>query len=298
MTELPWRTATRRTIVGVPAWSWATSRSRPDPFDTTVISGVDAEWAWGGARGDGVRVCVVDSGVEGGHPGVGEVERAVTVAESANGRLAVTDCPATDLAGHGTACASVVRAMAPCASISSVRVLTDGKTGSGAALLTGLSWAIDEGYDVINLSLATTQPKLVAALHDLADRAYFRRSLLVVSAHNRPIRSFPWTFSSVVSVASHDEPDPMTYYYNPSPPAEFLARGVRVPVAWPGGGTIQSTGNSFAAPHISGLAALILSKHPWLTPFQLKSVLYLAANNVDSASGADRSPGETDEPGH
>ena len=56
--------------------------------------------------------------------------------------------------------------------------------------------------------------------------------------------------------------------------------GVDVEVGWIGGGTIRATGNSFATPCIAGIAALVLSKHPELTPFQLKSVLYLTATNV------------------
>jgi subtilisin family serine protease len=103
-----------------------------------------------------------------------------------------------------------------------------------------------------------------------------------------PVQSYPWPFASVISVASHDGPDPMTYYYNPSPPVDFYARGVRVPVAWPGGGETLSTGNSFAAPHITAISALILSKHRMLTPFQLKSVLYLAAENVVNQAGGER----------
>jgi subtilisin len=66
---------------------------------------------------------------------------------------------------------------------------------------------------------------------------------------------------------------------------EFYARGVKVRVAWTGGKEIMSTGNSFATPHIAGICALILGKHSSLTPFQLKSVLYLAANNVTGADG-------------
>jgi len=77
--------------------------------------------------------------------------------------------------------------------------------------------------------------------------------------------------------------DPGSYYeffYNPTPPVEFFARGVNLDVAWLGGGQIRVSGNSFATPHISAISALILSKHPELTPFQLKSVLYLVATNV------------------
>jgi subtilisin family serine protease len=72
----------------------------------------------------------------------------------------------------------------------------------------------------------------------------------------------------------------MTFFYNPSPPVEFFARGVDVEVAWVRGARIRCTGNSFATPHISGLCALVLGKHPDLTPFQLKSVLYLTSTNV------------------
>ena len=61
---------------------------------------------------------------------------------------------------------------------------------------------------------------------------------------------------------------------------EFIARGVDVEVAWLGGGTIRCTGNSFATPHMTGICALVLGKHRELTPFQLKSVLYLAAGPV------------------
>jgi subtilisin len=95
-----------------------------------------------------------------------------------------------------------------------------------------------------------------------------------------PVESFPWRFASVVSVGSHEEKDPFVLYANPSPPVEFFARGLDVEVAWLDGGTLRCTGNSFATPHVSGLCALILSKHRELTPFQLKSVLHLTATNV------------------
>ena len=60
---------------------------------------------------------------------------------------------------------------------------------------------------------------------------------------------------------------------------EFGAWGVDVPIAWKDGGSTVATGNSFAAPHIAGLVALILSKHPGLTPFELKAILASVADN-------------------
>src|SRR5438067_12616666 len=182
-----------------------------------------------------------------------------------------------DLCGHGTACAGIVRSIAPDCELHSVRVLGGGWTGSGRALVAGLRYAVEQRFDVINLSVSTTRSELAALLHDLADSAYFRRAVLVSSAHNLPVESYPWRFSSVLSVGSHEESGPLTFFYNPRPPVEFFARGVNVEIAWAGGGTMRSTGNSFAAPHMSGVCALIRSKHPQLTPFQLKSVLYLTA---------------------
>lgn len=281
----PWRRPPRDHFPGVPAWGAPTASSPQERFDVIPLAPVTPEWAWAGADGSGVRVCVLDSGVEGAHPLVGGLDRSFQVAADAQGDLAVVETEPSDGAGHGTACASLIRSIAPGVSLTSVRVLTDGKHGSGAALLSGLEWAIDQGYDVINMSLSTTKKQFSLALHELSDRAYFRRCVLVASAHNMPVRSFPWPFASVISVASHNEPDPMTYYYNPSPPVEFYARGVRVRVAWSGGKEILSTGNSFATPHIAGICALILSKHRSLTPFQLKSVLYLAASNVTRRDG-------------
>jgi subtilisin family serine protease len=95
-----------------------------------------------------------------------------------------------------------------------------------------------------------------------------------------PVESFPWRFASVISVGSHEHEDPHIFYANPSPPVEFFARGLELEIAWLGGQTIVATGNSFATPHVAAFCALILGKHPQLTPFQLKSVLHLTASNV------------------
>jgi len=237
-------------------------------------------WAWGGSSGAGVRVCILDSGIEAGHPQVGSVEEAYVVSLDGEGEPVVGEDVEGDLCGHGTACAGVVRSLAPECELVSVRVLGAGYTGSGTVLLAGLQWAIEQGFPVINMSLSTTKRQFSTLLHELADTAYFRRTMLVASAHNMPVESYPWRFSSVLSVGSHEELDPMAFYYNPSPPVEFFARGLNLDVAWLGGSTIRATGNSFATPHISGICALILGKHPELTPFQLKSVLSLTASNV------------------
>lgn len=285
--QVPWRRPRPHHVPGLPAWGMPAATDPARAMESSLFAGVDRAWALDGADGAGVRVCVLDSGVDAGHPLTGPVDQAWEVVTQ-EGRLPrVHPCEPADTAGHGTACAGIIRQIAPRVSLSSVKVLGGGHSGTAAALLAGLNHAVEEGFDVINMSLSTARPEYRDRLAELCDRAYFRRCTLVVAAHNLPIESFPWNFASVISVASHGEPDPMRFYYNPVPPVEFCARGVRVPVAMPGGGVTRNTGNSFAAPHIAGIAALALSKHPWLTPFQLKSVLYHCAANVSTQGDDD-----------
>ncbi len=267
---------------GLPAWSLPATEHDRIAIDIVRPERVTPEWAFGGSTGAGARVCVLDSGVELDHPLVGTVEQSVTVVPDGDGFAVVPDDEG-DLCGHGTACAGIVRALAPECSLHSVRVLGAGYKGSGDILLAGLRWAVEQSFDVINMSISTTKSKFSALLHELADSAYFGRTVLVASAHNMPVESYPWRFSSVISVGSHDQDDPRLVYANPSPPVEFFARGVEIDVAWPGGSTLRCTGNSFATPHVSGLCALALAKHPGLTPFQIKNVLYQTAANVGGA---------------
>jgi subtilisin len=264
----------------IPAWSLPADAVDRIALPAEWPERVTREWALEGGTGKGVRVCILDSGIEAGHEDVGEVEEAVAVSIGEDGEPQVGEDEEGDLCGHGTACAGIVRELAPEASLHSVRVLGEGFTGTGQVLLAGLRWAVEQGYDLVNMSLSTTKRQFAQILHELADQAYFRRTVVVASAHNMPVESYPWRFSSVLSVGSHEQPDPLVYYYNPEPPVEFFAKGVGVDVAWIGGSRVRATGNSFATPHMTAICARILGKHPELTPFQLKSVLYLTADNV------------------
>lgn len=266
--------------VGTPQLTWRLLGFGPGQIPVSAHEiGRAADPAFGDARGRGVRVCIVDSGIEADHPLVGEVHGSWAVVTDGTD-LGVRPVDHHDACGHGTACASVVRRVAPECELYSVKVLGERFSGTGAMLLAGLRWAVDQGFDVINMSLSTTRAQYAEQLRALADQAFFQRSVIVAAAHNTPVESFPWRFSSVISVGSHGEDDPDLHLYNPTPPVEFFAKGNNVQVAWLGGSSLRTTGNSFATPYIAGLCARILSRHPKMTVFQVKSALYLTAANV------------------
>lgn len=262
----------------LPAWS--------EPFTNIPglarrmrLRGISRDWAWGGATGAGVRVGVVDTGLEVSHPLLaGRVVQSVAV-EIEDGEPRVVPDDGADLYGHATACGGIILGMAPEVELVSIRVLGADNRGKSAAFAAGLEWAIEQGLQVLNLSLSSKSELLLPVFHDLVDRAYFRGQILVSAANNVPAASYPSLFSSVFSVAAHGEPDPWRLYYNPAPPVEFGAWGVDVPMAWKDGATTVATGNSFAAPHVAAMVALILSKHPGLRPFEVKAVLAAIADN-------------------
>jgi subtilisin len=266
----------------LPAWSLR----RQDPGVQTLPHDwphrIEREWAWGGSDGAGARVAIVDSGIEANHELVGGISRAVAIEKDSDGQPQVVEDTLGDVAGHGTACAGIVRSIAPGCELWSARVLGQGSKGGGAALLAGLRWAVEQRCSVVNLSLSTPKRETAALLHEIADDAYFGGTVFVASAHNLDIVSYPWRFSSVVSVASHDGTEPLEYHYNPHPPVEIFARGMDVEVAWLNGARIVAAGNSFATAHITGICALILAKHPTMTPFQLKTVLHETASNMEA----------------
>jgi subtilisin len=239
------------------------------------------DWAFGDGLGRGMRVAIVDSGVEGDHPAVGgRLAESVVVEIHGEDVEVVPAGPAEDLVGHGTACAGIIHALVPEAELLSVRVLGPDNRGRGAAFAAGLQWAIDSGATVVNLSLSSRSDAYFGLLHELADAAYFANVLLVCAANNVSVASYPSLFSSVVSVAAHDVADPDAWFYNPHPPVEFGAFGVDVDVAWRGGGRMVVTGNSFAAPHIAGYATRVRATHPGAAPFEVKSILAATADNA------------------
>jgi subtilisin len=258
-----------------------TKNSTPD-----LWSIIRQDTTWQRCTGRGVRVAVVDSGIDTEHPDLKGKVRESVEAVSEDGKINFHPSTSGDQAGHGTACGGIITSVAPDVDLYSVKVLGPNASGSGDMFLVGLDYAIKQKFQVINLSLGTTKRDYFAPIHDLLDRAYHAGCIVVAAANNLPYPSYPSIFSSsVVSVVKSAGGDPFNFGYRYGHVIELVAPGVEVKTTWPGGGYRQLTGNSFACPYIAGIIALLIEAYPKLTPFQVKTILYtIAQQNQERAA--------------
>ncbi|GIK82697.1 MAG: hypothetical protein BroJett024_38020 [Alphaproteobacteria bacterium] len=224
--------------------------------------------------GKGVRVAMLDTGVDEDHPDLaGRIAGSYEIVRSEGGH-ACEPARGTDEVGHGTACAGIIKRIAPEAELHSVKVIGAGARGSSDELVRGLRWAIDNGMHVISASLGTLDHRSRDKISDLADEAYYRGIVVVAAANNRGQVAYPANLSSVLAVDSEAMNDPLCFRYRLNTPIELEANGIYVEAPSPGGGTKFYTGTSFACPHASGIVARILSVHPDLQPFEVRTILH------------------------
>lgn len=260
-----------------------------------AVNALRAPQVWGttpGSTGAGVRVAVLDSGVDETHPQLrGRVVPGLDVYEG-SGR---------DECGHGTAVAGVVGAahdgvstvgVAPDVTIVPVKVLRYDEffqtcVGDDAAIIRGIMWAADPAggaADIINLSLSGPQPS--QALADAVEFAAAQGVLIVAASGNGGDRipNYPAAYPQVVSVGGlqRDAGGPQWWTRSTFGSVDVAAPAKAVPVLLadkvPGSRVGQpcpladaqalcADGTSFAAPHVAGLAALLRQQHPELATF-------------------------------
>lgn len=248
------------------------------------LAGVLAEmWApiasWRERTGRGVRVGVLDSGIDTEHPDLkGKVKSSFEVMH-ADGQCSLQPSTSGDEVGHGTACAGIIARIAPDAELHSIKLARG--LNMNAAFLAGLDYAVKQKLRVINLSLGATTKEMYKPLHDILHRAYRSNCFIVAAASNLLSEpTYPSVFtSSLISVTKKESTDPLDFTFQNGGVYELSALGVGVQTTWPGGGYRQVTGNSFATPHIVGIIARLLEAHPDLQLFQIKTILYALAES-------------------
>ena len=206
-----------------------------------------------------VRIAIVDSGIDASHEDVGNVAGGVQI--QIEGEVLFLD-DHTDCAGHGTACAGIIRKKAPDAALYSVRIFNESLMADGRALIAAIQWCIDNEMDVVNLSLGTADVTFKKSLQEVCHKAVDAGVILVAAESNDGGESYPAVFPGVIGVTGGAIYEVDGFYYRKDQRIECVARGDEQRVCWLNGKHIMTGGNSFAAPHITGIIAHLLEQHP------------------------------------
>ena len=234
--------------------------------------------------GAGVRVAVLDSGVD---SELDDFKEGLTSYEiqMTGGAMDCVETKGVDELGHGTACAWIIRSLAPKAELHSIKILGGEARGTSAELAQGIKWSIDNGMDVVNISAGVRGPRSKDVLSAEADRALYEGVTIVAAAHNHGLAAYPANLSSVLTVTYDNFKDTRQFRYRTKEQVELEAHGIYVETPKPGGGTRSYTGTSFACPHVTGFVAQLLSVYPDLQPFEIRALLYhLGRQRADDAA--------------
>ncbi|BCR03790.1 peptidase S8 [Desulfuromonas versatilis] len=235
--------------------SWGVERIGSRAVHLQGITGTTT----GGAR---VKIAVVDSGIDASHPELAGVYAGGT-------DFVFGDAVPDDENGHGTHVAGIIAAalndqgvvgVAPSAEIYAVRVMDGGGQGFVSWVIQGIDWAIDNQVDIINLSLAVTVND--PALQQACDQAWQAGILVVAAAGNfggGPV-TYPAAYDSVIAVSATQIDDQFATFSSLGPEVELAAPGTDITSTYLGGGYMGFSGTSEAAPHVSGVAALVIAK--------------------------------------
>ncbi|HEX7308636.1 S8 family peptidase [Lentzea sp.] len=249
-----------------------------------------------GFTGKGTTVAVLDTGVDNTHPDLADREI---------GERNFSSSPdAVDHYGHGTHVASTIagtgaksggryRGVAPDANILDVKVLGDNGSGQDSAIIAGMEWAVEQGAQIINMSLGGYDTPEVEPLEEAVDRISAEKgTLFVVAAGNSgpggTTIGSPGTADAALTVGAVDHEERVAEFSSRGPTLagtlkpDLTAPGVGIVAARHSDGRIgppvadgytSLDGTSMATPHVAGAAALLRQQHPELTGAQLKARL-------------------------
>ena len=248
---------------------------KPQPSEELPwgIDRIDAKLAWGASTGSMVNIAIVDTGIDKDHPDLAvNIKGGENFVPDKRGR--VNPDKWDDDNGHGTHVAGTVAAIdneigvvgvAPTAYLYAVKVLD--KTGSGtlSGIVNSLTWCINNGIQVVNMSLgAELLPgdPAIETFHDAVKAVYNAGIVQVASAGNNggPAGNhYPAAFAEVTAVSATDSSDATASWSNYGPEVELAAPGVSIKSTYKRGGYTTMSGTSMAAPHVTGSAALVIA---------------------------------------
>ena len=270
----------------------------PQPLAQVLPWGVDridAELAWSTSTGAGIKVAVVDTGIDMDHPDLAANIKGGFNAIAPKGRYKDPN-NFDDDHGHGTHCAGIIAAVdndigvvgvAPDAWLYGVKVLGRGGTGQTSDCIEGVQWCADNSMDVVSMSWGSTTYD--QALNDACEAAWTAGCVLVGAAGNSGVESpdlYPAGYSSVMAISATDSSDSLASFSNYGDEIELAAPGVSIYSCYKNGAYATMSGTSMACPHVSGVAALILAAHPSYTNSQVRQTLWDTAEDL-GASGWD-----------
>jgi hypothetical protein len=250
---------------------------------------ISAPAAWERSTGTTVRIAVVDTGVYAEHP-----ELAGRVLPGRD--FVYDDDDAADDNGHGTFIAGVIGAAGDdgvgvagvCWScqILPVKVMDAEGNGGASDVAQGIRWAVDQGAQVINISVGG--PRNPTVLRDAIAYAESRGALVVGAAGNEALDGnpieYPSAYASVLAVGATTRDDRHAVFSNYGEQLDLAAPGVAITsTTWtPGAAASYATadGTSMATPFVAGVAGLLLSVNPALTAEQLRQLLLASADDV------------------
>lgn len=244
--------------------------------EETWICPDQARSALQSGTGKGIRIAILDSGVECSHPELRDLTlRDDLIIQSRGGRIEAVDGCGEDVFGHGSAVAGIIHRYAPEAEIGSFRVLGHFKESRAAVIREGVRAAALRGYDIIQCSFGAPARAQDAAIYKgWLDALYLRGLHVIAAGSNSGFHTAEWPahFPTVIAVgAAPDDSD--TLHRRNGSLVEFSIRGREKSAAWIGGEYKEVFGSSFAAPRVTAMLSRILSVFPGIHPLHAKSLL-------------------------
>jgi subtilisin family serine protease len=204
-----------------------------------------------------IDIAIIDSGINPSHPHVQKVAGGVAFALDSAGRVTKTDDYA-DRIGHGTAIAGIFREALPTARLWAVKIFQDDLTASARLLLAGLEWAIQANIKLIHLSLGTEREKDREPIARLCRKAHGKGQIISAAARRSDDTVVPARIDTVIGAYWNKACRPGAIVYHPDHPIPFGAWGHPRPL--PGLDQRHNfCGSSFAAAHVSAMAAQVLA---------------------------------------